>query len=129
MGPASTINHVWIDHLLPIVPLPGVDRCRKTQFMTLVLKELTLEEMRCKSPHYYLNSWPCMFKYRMGCRAMKEFQRQEKEGGKGGRRSATVVEERAPAVNGCGGHVAEVAGRNPEGRASGGLSLVQSSRF
>ena len=87
------------------------------------------EETRCKSPQYYLSSWLCMFKYRMGCRAIKEFQRQEKEGGKGGRRSATVVEERAPAVNGCGRHAAEAAGRNPENRASGGLPLVQSSRF
>lgn len=79
MGPASTINHAFSKHLLPIFPLPGIDRCRGAQFMTLALKELTFPpRTQDVNPLNYLNSWLCMFKYRMGDRAIKEFQRQER---------------------------------------------------
>lgn len=43
MGLASTINHVFIEHLLSIIHLPGIDRSKETQFITLVLRKLTLQ--------------------------------------------------------------------------------------
>lgn len=43
MGPASTINHAFTQHLLPTIPLPGIDRCKEIQFMALVLKEITFQ--------------------------------------------------------------------------------------
>lgn len=53
MGPAATISHTLTEHLLPIIPLPGIESYKEIQFMDLVFKGLTpAEETRCNTrPH------------------------------------------------------------------------------